>query len=85
MLEDVNTSTWKCDVNTKLCIGVGDIAVDGVFDGLVVGLNGNLVLSGAALVVVVLELAAGDLLGAHDCGCYGGLIRANADVEVLWR
>ena len=57
------------DQLTKLCVRVGGLAVDGVFDGLVVGLDGDFVLAGAALVVVVLDLAGGDVLGTHDdCG-----------------
>lgn len=59
---------------TQLCIGIGDIAIDRIFDRLVVGLDGDLVLSGTALVVVVLELAAGDVLAAHGCDCGCGVI-----------
>lgn len=52
---------------TKLGVGVGGVRVDGVLDGLVVGLNWDLALTGTALVVVVLDLAGGDILSAHDC------------------
>ena len=52
---------------TKLSIRVGGVRVDGVLNGLVVGLHGNLALASAALVLVVLELAGGDVLGAHSC------------------
>ena len=52
---------------TKLGIGVGSVRVNGVLDGLVVALYGNLALTSAALVLVVLDLAGGDILGAHDC------------------
>ena len=50
---------------TKLGIGVGGVRVDGVLDGLVVGLDRDLVLAGTALVLVVLEVAGGDVLSAH--------------------
>jgi hypothetical protein len=53
---------------TKLCVRVGGLFVDGVFDGLVVGLHGDFVLASAALVVVVLNFAGGDVLGAHSVG-----------------
>jgi hypothetical protein len=53
---------------TKCGIRVGSFWVDGVLDRLVVGLDGNLVLAGTALVLVVLDLASGDILGAHVCG-----------------
>jgi hypothetical protein len=37
-------------------------------------LDGDFVLAGAGLVVVVLDFAGGDVLGAHDgCCCGGGL------------
>jgi hypothetical protein len=52
---------------TKLCVRVGGLFVNGVLDGLVVGLHGDFVLAGAALVVVVLDFAGGDVLGAHVC------------------
>lgn len=52
---------------TKLSIRVGGVRVDGVLNGLVVGLHGNLALASTALVLVVLDLAGGDILGAHDC------------------
>lgn len=54
-------------VRTELCVRVGDVAVNGVFNGLVVGLHWDLGLAGTALVLVVLELAGGDVLVAHDC------------------
>lgn len=60
---------WK-DL-TKLCVRVGRLCVDGVFDGLVVGLHGDFGLPGAALVVVVLDFSGRDVLGAHD-GCVCG-------------
>lgn len=53
---------------TKLCVRVGGLFVDGVFDGLVVGLHGDFVLAGAAFVVVVLDFAGRDVLGAHGRG-----------------
>jgi hypothetical protein len=60
---------------TKLSVRVGGLWVNGVFDGLVVGLDGDFVLAGAGLVVVVLDFAGGDVLGAHDgCCCGGGLV-----------
>lgn len=52
---------------TKLCVRVGSLFVDGVFDGLVVCLHGDFVLAGAAFVVVVLDFASRDVLGAHVC------------------
>lgn len=52
---------------TKLGIRVGSVGIDGVLDGLVVGLDGDLALAGTALVLVVLEVAGGDLLGTHGC------------------
>lgn len=52
---------------TKLGVGVGSVRINGVLYGLVVGLDGDLALAGAALVLVVLDLAGGDVLGAHDC------------------
>lgn len=52
---------------TKLGVGVGGVRVDGVLYGLVVGLDGDLALAGTALVLVVLELAGGDILGTHGC------------------
>ena len=52
---------------TKLGIGVGSVRIDGVLHGLVVGLDGDLALAGTALVLVVLNLAGGNVLGAHDC------------------
>jgi hypothetical protein len=55
---------------TKLCVRVGGLWVDGVLDGLVVGLHGYFVLAGAGLVVVVLDFAGGDVLGAHVGGCW---------------
>jgi len=50
-----------------LGIRVGGVGINGVLDGLVVGLDGNLTLASTALVLVVLELAGGDLLSAHVC------------------
>jgi hypothetical protein len=55
---------------TKLCVRVGGLWVDRVLDGLVVGLDGDFVLAGAGLVVVVLDLAGGDVLGAHVGGSF---------------
>ena len=52
---------------TKLSIRVGGVRVDGVLNGLVVGLHGNFALASTTLVLVVLDLAGGDILGAHDC------------------
>ena len=52
---------------TKLGVGVGSVRIDGVLYGLVVGLDGNLALAGTALVLVVLNLAGRNVLGAHDC------------------
>jgi len=52
---------------TKLSVGVGSVRINGILDGLVVALDGDLVLTGTALVLVVVDLAGGDLLGAHDC------------------
>lgn len=52
---------------TKLSIRVGGVRVDGILNGLVVGLHGNFALASTALVLVVLDLAGGDILGAHDC------------------
>jgi hypothetical protein len=52
---------------TKSGIRVSGLGVNGVLDGLVVGLDGDLVLAGTALVLVVLDLAGGNILGAHDC------------------
>lgn len=52
---------------TKLSIRVGGVRVDGVLHGLVVGLDGDFALAGTALVFVVLDLAGGDVLSAHDC------------------
>lgn len=60
---------WK-DL-TKLCVRVGRLCVNGVFDGLVVSLHGDFGLPGAALVVVVLDFSGGDVLRAHD-GCVCG-------------
>ena len=55
---------------TKLCVRVGGFWVDGILDWLVVGLDGDFVLAGAGLVVVVLDFAGGDVLGAHVGGCF---------------
>jgi len=52
---------------TKLSVGVGSVRINGILDGLVVALDGDLVLAGTALVLVVVDLAGGDLLSAHDC------------------
>lgn len=52
---------------TKCGIRVSSFWVNGVLDRLVVGLDGDLVLAGTALVLVVVDLAGGDILGAHDC------------------
>ena len=65
---------------TKLCVRVGGLFVDGVFDGLVVGLHGDFVLAGAALVVVVLDLAGGDVLGAHGRGSWRWFCLVRLDV-----
>ena len=53
--------------HTKLGIGVGGFRIDRVLDCLVVALDGNLALAGTALVLVVLEVAGGDVLSAHGC------------------
>ena len=52
---------------TKLSIRVGGVRVDGVLNGLVVGLHGNFALASTTLVLVVLDLAGGNILSAHDC------------------
>ena len=60
---------------TKLCVRVGGLSINGVLDGLVIGLNGDFALAGAALVVVVLDLAGGDVLSAHVDGVGGRWVR----------
>lgn len=61
----------KREIHTKLSIGVSRARVNGVLDGLVVSLDGDLALAGTALVLVVLEVAIGNLLGAHGCVVVG--------------
>lgn len=72
---------------TKLGVGVGSIRVNGVLDGLVVGLDGNLALASTALVLVVLDLAGGDILGAHDCDvvavCVGLVVLCGVVLEIV--
>ena len=58
---------WTRTRLTKLGVGVGSVRVDGILDRLVVRLDGDFALTSTALVLVVLEVAAGDLLAAHDC------------------
>ena len=52
---------------TKLGVGIGGVRINGVLHGFIVGLYGDLALASTALVLVVLDLAGGDILGAHDC------------------
>jgi hypothetical protein len=60
---------------TKLGIGVSGIRINGILDGLVIPLDRDLALAGTALVLVVLEVASGDVLSAHGCVlmCVGSL------------
>jgi hypothetical protein len=53
--------------HTKLGVGVGGVRIDGVLHRLVVGLYGDLALASTALVLIVLNLASGNILGAHVC------------------
>ena len=54
------------DVHTELSVRVTTVGVLGRLNWRLVVLNGDLVLAGTGLVVVVHGVAVGDLAGAHD-------------------
>ena len=61
------------EIHTQLCVRVTTVGVLGRLNRRLVVLNGDLVLAGTGLVVVVHGVAVGDLAGAHDGGG-GGVV-----------
>ena len=59
---------WKSGLHTKNLVGVGGVSINGVLDGCLILLDGDLVLTSTAGVLVVTSDASGGLggvLGGH--------------------
>jgi len=63
MSASVKPAVVQVTIRTELSIGIRGRAIDWVFNGLVVALDGNLGLPGTALVVGVVDIASGNTDG----------------------